>query len=105
MAWLYLLGAAAFEIVFAVSMKYAQGFTQLVPAVTTIVAAMISIAMLTMAMRDLPVSIAYPIWTAVGTLGTVVFGYYFLNEPLTFTKAVSAIAIVGGVIGLKVSAA
>ncbi len=56
-------------------------------------------------MKTLPVSVAYPIWTAVGTLGTVILGFLLLREPLTAMKLVSALAIVGGVAGLKMSTA
>lgn len=103
MAWVYLAAAAVFEVIFALSMKYADGFTKPLPTAITIIGVIGGIGFLTMAMRDLPVSVAYPIWTAVGTLGTVLLGYMFLQEPLSFGKVVSAMAIVGGVAGLKVS--
>lgn len=105
MAWVYLALAAIFEVIFAISMKYADGFTKLGPTVVTAIAVVFGIGFLTMAMRTLPVSIAYPIWTAVGTLGTVILGFVLLREPLTAMKIVSALAIVGGVAGLKISAA
>lgn len=104
MAWVYLAAAAIFEIAFALGMKYSQGFTKLGPSVLTAIAVFGGIGFLTMALRDLPVSIAYPIWTAVGTLGTVVFGFALLGEALSVAKVLSAVAIVGGVAGLKVSA-
>ena len=62
------------------------------------------ITFLTLAMKTLPVSVAYPIWTAIGTLGTVTLGFALLGEPLTFLKVVSALAIVAGVAGLKIAA-
>ena len=71
MAWAYPAAAAVFEIVFALSMKYADGFTRLLPTLVTAVSAVGGIGFLTLAMKTLPVSIAYPIWTGVGTLGTV----------------------------------
>jgi quaternary ammonium compound-resistance protein SugE len=98
MAWTYLAAAAAFEIIFALSMKYADGFTRLLPTLVTAIAAVGGIGFLTLAMKTLPVSVAYPIWTAAGTLGTVL-----LDEQLTLAKVVSALAIVGGVAGLKVA--
>ncbi|GAB5469754.1 MAG: multidrug efflux SMR transporter [Rhodospirillales bacterium] len=105
MAWVFLALAAVFEVVFAMSMKYAEGFTRLVPTLVTMVAVVAGLGFLGLALRSLPVSVAYPIWTAVGTLGTVVLGYFMLGEPLTWLKAVSALAIVAGVAGLKISSA
>ena len=104
MAWFYLALAAVFEVTFAMSMKYADGFTNLRASLITVVAVILGIGFLTLALRDLPVSVAYPIWTAVGTLGTVTLGYLFLGEALTPLKAISALAIVAGVAGLKISA-
>jgi len=104
-AWLYLAVAAVFEVTFAMSMKYAEGFTRPLPTAVTVVAVIGGIIFLTLAMRTLPVSIAYPVWTAVGTLGTVALGYAFLGEALTPLKVVSAMLIVAGVAGLKVASA
>lgn len=104
MAWVYLALAAVFEVTFAMSMKYADGFTNLRASVITAVAVVAGIGFLTLALRDLPVSVAYPIWTAVGTLGTVALGYVLLGEALTPLKVLSALAIVAGVAGLKMSA-
>lgn len=104
MAWFYLALAAVFEVTFAMSMKYSQGFTRPVASLVTIVAVVAGIAFLTLALKTLPVSVAYPIWTAVGTLGTIILGYLFLGETLTPLKLVSATAIVLGVAGLKISA-
>lgn len=105
MAWIYLAAAAVFEITFAMSMKYADGFTRLVPTVITIIAVIGGITFLTLAMKTLPVSVAYPIWTAVGALGTVVLGYLFLGEGLSALKIASVAAIALGVAGLKMSMA
>jgi quaternary ammonium compound-resistance protein SugE len=101
MAWTYLGIAAVFEIIFALSMKYANGFTSLVPTFVTAVAAIGGIGFLTLAMKTIPVSVAYPIWTAIGTLGTVLLGFVLLDERLTTGKVLSALAIVAGVAGLK----
>jgi quaternary ammonium compound-resistance protein SugE len=105
MAWAYLAAAAVFEIVFALSMKYADGFTRLLPTLVTAVSAVGGIGFLTLAMKTLPVSVAYPIWTGVGTLGTVLLGCALFDERLTLTKVVSALAIIGGVAGLKAGSA
>ncbi len=105
MAWIYLAAAAAFEIVFAISMKYADGFTRPLPTAITVVAVIGGITFLTLAMKTLPVSVAYPVWTAVGALGTVALGSALLGEALTPLKLVSVAAIAAGVAGLKLSAA
>lgn len=104
MPWIYLAIAAVFEIAFALGMKYSDGFSRLGPTLATVVAVIGGIGFLTLALKDLPVSVAYPIWTAVGTLGTVVLGVVLLGEALTVAKVVSAVAIVAGVAGLKVTA-
>ena len=105
MAWAYLAAAAAFEIMFALSMKYAEGFTRVVPTVVTVLGVIGGIGFLTLALKTLPVSVAYPIWTAVGTLGTVILGFVLLDESMTLAKLLSALAIIGGVAGLKMTSA
>ena len=105
MPWVYLAAAAAFEVIFAMSMKYADGFTRTLPTVVTVIGAIGGIAFLTLALRTMPVSVAYPIWTAIGTLGTVILGWFLLGETLTPLKIVSALAIAGGVAGLRLTAA
>ncbi|MCY1516286.1 Quaternary ammonium compound-resistance protein SugE [compost metagenome] len=101
MAWIFLLVAAFFEVLFAMGMKYAEGFTRPWPSLLVVVAAVAGIYFLTLSMRVLPVSIAYPIWTAIGTLGTVLLGFLLLGEALTPAKLVSVVLIVAGVAGLR----
>ncbi len=101
MAWIFLLVAAFFEVLFAMSMKYAHGFTRLAPSVLVVLAAIAGIYFLTLALRELPVSIAYPIWTGIGTLGTVLLGTLLLGEALGPGKLLAVGLIVAGVAGLK----
>jgi quaternary ammonium compound-resistance protein SugE len=101
MAWIFLLVAACFEVLFAMSMKYADGFTRLGPSALVVLAAIAGIYFLTLALRELPVSIAYPIWTGIGTLGTVVLGTVLLGEALGPGKLLAIGLIVAGVAGLK----
>ncbi|HHX6610260.1 TPA: DMT family transporter [Pseudomonas aeruginosa] len=101
MAWFHLLVAAAFEVAFAMDMKFSNGFGRLWPSLLTVVAAIGGIYFLTLALRELPVSVAYPIWTAIGSLGTVFLGVLLLGESLTAVKLVSVGLIVAGVAGLK----
>lgn len=101
MAWFHLLVAAAFEVAFAMGMNFSNGFGRLWPSLLTVVAAIGGIYFLTLALRELPVSVAYPIWTAIGSLGTVFLGVLLLGESLTAVKLVSVGLIVAGVAGLK----
>jgi len=103
-AWVYLGLAAVFEVVFAMSMKMSDGFTRPLASVVTVVAVIAGIGFLTMALKALPVSVAYPIWTAVGTLGTILLGWLVLGESLTLLKVASAAAIILGVAGLRATA-
>ena len=100
-AWIYLGLAALFEALFAMSMKFSEGFSKLVPSGLTVLGAVGGFIFLTLAMKTLPVSVAYPIWTAVGILGTVALGFVMLGESLTLFKLVSVGFIVMGVAGLR----
>lgn len=104
-SWIYLGLACVFEIIFAVSMKSSAGFTKLWPSAITIAASVGGIVFLTMALKSLPVSIAYPIWTAIGTLGTLVLGFIIFSEDLNMLKILSAALIIAGVAGLKIASA
>ncbi len=103
MAWFYLGLAAVFEIIFAVSMKQSNGFTRLWPTVLTIIGVIGGISLLTIALKTLPVSVGYPVWVGVGTVGTVLFGVIVLHEAMSLITAASIAAILLGVIGLKIS--
>ena len=99
--WVFLMLAAGDEVLFAMAMKYAEGFTRLLPSALVVVAASAGIYCLTLALRELPVSIAYPIWTGIGTLGTVLLGALLLGEALTPVKLMSVALIVVGIAGLR----
>lgn len=100
-AWTYLLIAALFEIAFAIGMKLSDGFSRPLPTALTAVAVVGGIVFLTLALKELPVSVAYPIWTALGALGTVAIGAAFLGEGFSLAKGLSVLAIVAGVMGLR----
>lgn len=104
MAWLYLLLAALFEVAFAVSMKASDGFTKPWATLATIVGVVGGIWFLTLALRDLPVSIAYPLWVGAGAMGAIVLGVMLFGESLSALKLMSVAAIAIGVAGLKVAA-
>ena len=102
MAWIYLIIAGMFEIGWAVGLKYTEGFTRLVPSVLTIVMMVLSMGLLGLAVRTLPLGTAYAVWTGIGTAGTVMLGMALLGEPVEPLRLGCIALIVAGVIGLKV---
>jgi len=102
MPWLILVIAGLFEIVWAIGLKYTDGFTKLWPTVGTVTAMVISIVLLGFAMKTLPVGTAYAVWTGIGAVGTVTLGMILLGEPATVARIICILLIVSGIIGLKV---
>ncbi|SMO76080.1 DMT family transporter [Paracoccus laeviglucosivorans] len=103
MAWVYLLIAGLLEIVWAFFMKKSAGFTLLAPSVITIVAMIASFALLSVAMKTLPLGTAYTIWTGIGAVGAFVIGIAFLGEAVTPMRIIAALLIVSGIITMKLS--
>ena len=103
MAWVVLFVAGLFEIVWAIGLKYTEGFTRLWPSVVTVAAMAVSIALLGWAMRSLPVGTAYAVWTGIGALGTVVLGMILFAEPATVSRLVCIGLILAGIVGLKLT--
>jgi quaternary ammonium compound-resistance protein SugE len=103
MSWLILLLAGLFEVVWAIGLKYTEGFTRLWPSVGTAVAMVISVVLLGVAMRQLPVGTAYAVWVGVGAVGTVIMGIVLFNEPATAARLASMGLIVAGIVGLKLA--
>jgi len=104
MAWTYLALAGLFEIGWAIGLKYTHGFTRLVPSALTIVCMVISVALLGIALRSLPVGTGYAVWTGIGTVGTAVLGIYLFGEPASALRLGCIGLIVLGIVGLKVAA-
>jgi len=102
MSWVYLLVAGLFEIGWAIGLKYTNGFTRLVPTVLTAISMAISLGLLGLALKTLPVGTAYAVWTGVGAVGTAILGIYLLGEPATAGRLVCIGLIVSGIVGLKV---
>lgn len=102
MPWLILVIAGLFEVVWAIGLKYTDGFTKLWPTVGTVTAMVISIALLGFAMKTLPVGTAYAVWTGIGAVGTVTLGMVLLGEPATVARIICILLIVSGIIGLKI---
>ncbi len=101
MAWFYLILAGLLETVWVVSMKYSEGFSRFWPSFATIVAMAISVYFLSLAMKTLPLGTSYAVWTAIGTLGAVIYGMLILGETKSFMKFIFLAMIVGGIAGLK----
>ena len=100
--WLVLVVAGLLEIVWAVGLKYTEGFTKLWPSVWTITAMIASMWLLAEAGRKLPMGTAYAVWTGIGAIGTAVFGMILFNEPRSALRILCLLLIVGGIVGLKV---
>lgn len=105
MAWAYLALAALFEIAFALSMKASEGFTRPLASLATVAGVAGGITFLTLAMRELPVGVAYPVWVGAGALGAVLFGVLIYGEALNPLKLASVATILIGVVGLKLASA
>ncbi len=103
MNWIVLFVAGLFEVAWAVGLKYTEGFTRLWPSVGTAVAFLVSLGLLSWAMRDLPVGTAYAVWVGIGAVGTAVIGMTVLGEPASLARVLSLGLIVAGIVGLKLS--
>ena len=103
MNWLTLIVAGLFEIGWAIGLKYTEGFTRLWPSIGTVVAMIISLGLLGLAMKSLPVGTAYAVWVGVGAVGTLILGIVLLDEPANVGRLLSVALIVAGIVGLKLS--
>jgi quaternary ammonium compound-resistance protein SugE len=103
MAWIVLILAGIFEIVWAYSMKLSEGFTRLTPSIITIVFMVLSFALLAYAMRTLPLGTVYTIWTGIGAVGSFLIGIWVLGEPATALRMLAAVLIISGLVLMKVS--
>ena len=104
MKWLMLLLAGIFEIVWAIAMKYSNGFSVLIPSIITVVAYILSAVFLAYALKYLPLGMAYVLWVAFGIIGTTILAVLLFNEKLTILQIISLVLIIIGVIGLKLFA-
>ena len=101
MAWLFLLLAGLFEIGWAVGLKYTAGFERLVPTLLTVGSMIASLGLLGLSLKTLPIGTAYAIWTGIGTIGTVLFGIFVLDEPSNALRLLCVALILAGIVGLK----
>jgi quaternary ammonium compound-resistance protein SugE len=103
MAWLALFWAGIFEVVWAIGLKYTEGFTRLYPSLLTLVAMLLSFLLLAQALKTLPIGTAYTVWTGIGAVGTVIYGIAFLNEPVTLVRLSCIVLIIIAIAGLNIS--
>ena len=103
MAWVVLVIAGIFEVGWAIGLKYTDGFTRMWPTVGTVLAMIISVWLLGIAMKSLPVGTAYSIWVGVGAVGTVVLGIALFGEPANAARLVSVALIIAGIVGLRLA--
>ncbi len=103
MAWAFLIVAGIFETAFAVALKASDGFTKFLPSVLFVIFSIISFALLSLALKKLPVGTAYAVWTGIGTVGTLIFGIIVFREPVTVLRLVSIILIIAGIVGVRIA--
>jgi quaternary ammonium compound-resistance protein SugE len=101
MPWLYLLIAGLFEVIWAIGLKYTDGFTRLVPSLWTVASMAVSLLFLSLALKELPVGTAYATWTGIGAVGVAIFGIVLFAEPASALRLGCIALIVGGIVGLK----
>jgi len=101
MAWVYLVIAGLLEIVWAIGLKYTDGFSRLLPSAITVTAMIASVVLLGLALRELPVGTGYAVWTGIGTVGAAILGMMLFREPATAIRLGCIALIVAGIMGLK----
>jgi quaternary ammonium compound-resistance protein SugE len=104
MAWLLLFLAGLFECGWAIGLKYTDGFTRPVPTVLTAISMVVSVILLGLAVKTLPIGTAYAVWTGIGTVGTVLLGIWLLGDSATAARLLCIGLIVAGIGGLKLAA-
>lgn len=101
--WILIVLAGILETVWALGLKYSDGFTRLWPSVLTIVAMISSFILLSAAMKSLPVGTAYAVWVGIGVMGTVIFAVILMGEPVTVQRVAGIVLILAGIIALKLA--
>jgi quaternary ammonium compound-resistance protein SugE len=103
MMWIVVLIAGVLEVIWAVGLRYTEGFTRLWPSVATLLVMGLSFFLLSLAMRSLPAGTVYAVWVGIGAVGTAVVGIVLLGEPASLARILSILLIVIGIMGLKLS--
>ena len=101
MAWAYLTVAGLFEIGWAIGLKYSEGFSKPLPSLFTAVAMVISLWLLSLAMKTIPVGTAYAVWTGIGAVGVAILGMILLGESRDILRLLCLFLIIAGIVGLK----
>lgn len=101
--WLSLIIAGLFEVVWAIYLKNSKGFTEVTPTIMFIITLFISMGLLAYSMRSIPIGIAYPVWTGIGAVGTIIVGIFIFKEEVSLQKFIFLGLIIAGIIGLKVT--
>ena len=97
MPWLLLLLAGLFEVAWAIGLKYTDGFSRPLPTLLTLIAMAVSVLLLAMAVKQLPLGTAYAVWTGIGAVGTVLMGIWLFNEPATLARVLCLLLIIVGI--------
>ncbi|MCT7910242.1 quaternary ammonium compound efflux SMR transporter SugE [Arcobacter lacus] len=105
MSWVTLVIAGIFEIFWAVGLKYTDGFSKLIPSLFTIIAMLVSIWLLSLSLKTLPLGTAYAVWVGIGTVGTVIAGIMLFGDSINIIRIISILFIILGIIGLKFTTA
>lgn len=100
-AWMLLIAAGLLEVVWAIGLKYTDGFSRLLPSVITIAAMIGSVWLLALALKSIPVGTGYAVWTGIGAVGTAILGIALFNEAATLARLACIGLIVAGILGLK----
>lgn len=103
MAWLLLLTAGLAEIVFALSLKYNEGFTRLWPSIITLISGCSSFYLLMLAIKTLPLGTAYAVWTGMGAVGVAIMGIFLFRESADLYRLLSITLVIAGIVGLKLT--
>jgi quaternary ammonium compound-resistance protein SugE len=103
MNWVILVIAGLFEVGWAIGLKYTEGFTKLWPSLGTIASMIVSLWLLGIAMKSLPVGTAYGVWVGIGTIGTVILGIVLLGESASTPRLISVALLIAGIVGLKLT--
>ncbi|WP_418186039.1 quaternary ammonium compound efflux SMR transporter SugE [Aliarcobacter vitoriensis] len=103
MSWFILFLAGLFEVIWAIGLKYSEGFTKLTPSIITLVTMIISFYLLSLALKSLPLGTAYAVWVGIGTIGTVIAGIFLFGESMNIIRVISILFILLGIIGLKLT--
>ena len=100
-AWVIVLIAGLLETGWALGLKYSDGFTKPIPSVLTVVGALASFWLLSIAMKDLPVGTAYAVWVGIGAVGTAILSVFLFGDPVNLMRVLGVLLILGGIIALK----